>query len=125
MDLLLEKILSIVASSVAILLIILSEQMFKINRKKAITSFILSLIYTGFVGYYIYLSFYVKTPKSILKKEIAYSKTSFVILNSLIYFVIGAAGATGTGSALLGAAGTVALFMGTIVSATDLLFLDV
>ena len=81
MDLLLEKILSIVGGSLAILLLIVSEQMFKINRKKAITSFILSLIYTGFAGYYIYLSFYVKTPKSILKKEIAYSKPSFASLS--------------------------------------------
>jgi hypothetical protein len=41
------------------------------------------------------------------------------------YFVLGAAGATGAGASVLGAAGTAALFTGTIVSATDLLFLAV
>lgn len=81
MDLLLEKILSIICGSLAILLLIISEQMFKINRKKSLTSFILSIIYTGVAGYYIYLSFYVKQPKSILKQEIVYSKSSFTSIS--------------------------------------------
>jgi hypothetical protein len=69
MNFLIGKLCSLVVAALAILLLIITGGIFSINRKKGWLSLLLSLIYVFFTGYYIYLTFYLKPPRSILKED--------------------------------------------------------
>lgn len=69
------RIVAVVLVSLSVILLIISEEMSKINRKKGIFSFIISLIFTGISFYYFYIIFYQNIPSSILKREL--TLTSF------------------------------------------------
>ncbi len=68
MEQIFAKAFSIILVSLSIILLIVSEIIFKINKKKGWISFILSLIFVGFSLYYVYLFFYLGIPSSIQKK---------------------------------------------------------
>ncbi len=71
----LGKIISIILISLSVILLIISAEITKLNRKKGIFSFILSLIFAGISCYYLYIIFYLSVPSSILKREL--TLTSF------------------------------------------------
>ncbi len=65
-----DKILSVVVVGLALLMFILSAIVIMINRRKLVFSLLLSVVYSLFAGYYLYLSFFVKTPLSIMETEV-------------------------------------------------------
>jgi hypothetical protein len=65
-----DKILSVVVTGLALLMFILLVILAKINRKKIVFPLIISVVYTFFAGYYLYLSYFIKTPLSIMETEI-------------------------------------------------------
>jgi len=64
------KIVSVILISLSVILLIISAEITRLNRKKGIFSFILSLIFTGISCYYLYIIFYLSSPSSILKREL-------------------------------------------------------
>jgi hypothetical protein len=82
-----EFTISLLLIPIIFIVWIISFILFSIKRKKGIISFIMSLVFTFFAGYYIYLVFYFKTvlktfekygnmEKIILKPEIETAKKS-------------------------------------------------
>ena len=65
------KIVSVILISLSVILLIISAGITRLNKKKGIFSFILSLIFAGISCYYLYLIFYLTAPSSILKRELA------------------------------------------------------
>jgi len=65
------RIVAVVLVSLSVILLIISEEMSRMNRKKGGFSFIISLIFTGISFYYFYIIFYQNIPSSILKRELA------------------------------------------------------
>ncbi|HNS31390.1 MAG TPA: hypothetical protein PKN36_00225 [bacterium] len=63
------EIISLVAAGISLILWIASANLFRLNRKKGIFSFILALIYSLFAGYYIYLARTDSTFSSVMSVE--------------------------------------------------------
>lgn len=68
------EIVALILISLSIILLIVSEQSIRLNKKKGAFAFILSLIFTGISCYYLYLVFYNKPASSILKKELYFKQ---------------------------------------------------
>lgn len=70
MNLIVEQIVSIVAIGLGILILLVVELTFKINKKKALAGLVLSIIYLVFAGYYAYLAFSMERPGFLSKPEV-------------------------------------------------------
>jgi hypothetical protein len=64
------QLLSLVALGFAMLMLVLSLQMFRLNRKKGTVSLILTLVYAFLSGYYLYLFLFTSVPKTLFEKEL-------------------------------------------------------
>lgn len=62
-----NKILSVSVAGLALLMFILSTIIAGINRKKLFSALALSIVYSIFAVYYLYLSFFFKTPVFMMK----------------------------------------------------------
>ncbi len=76
-----EFVVSLLLVSIIFIIWITSIVLFSIKKKKGIISFIMSLVFTFFAGYYIYLVFYIKP---VLKTFEKYENIEKVILKPKI-----------------------------------------
>jgi len=70
MNLIVERIVSLVAIGLGVLILFVAEWTFKINKKKALAGLVLLIIYLVFAGYYSYLAFSRESPSLLLKPEV-------------------------------------------------------
>lgn len=66
----LDKILSLAVAGLALLMFVLSAIIVRINRKRFFVSLALSVAYSLFAAYYLYLSFFFTVPLSIMETEV-------------------------------------------------------
>lgn len=64
------KISALTVAGFAVLLLVISSQIFKLNKKKGFVSLILAFLYAMAAGYYLYLALFGGAPQSLFEQEL-------------------------------------------------------